>query len=104
MAILSLLDGITTDVFSDACALRMRVSMSATGSLMLMHSLRLPAGLDDARNLAAQRDVAQLVARQTELAEHAARAAGEGTAVAQPDRTRVAWQLLQPQASGIAIL
>ena len=39
MAIFSLDDGIVTTAFSTACALRMRVSMSAMGSLMLMEVL-----------------------------------------------------------------
>src|SRR5690554_4942292 len=82
------------DGFSDICALRMRVSMSAIGSLMLIGHL-LPARLDHARDLAAHRDLAQLVARQPELAEIAARAARERAAVTQTHRARIARQLLQ---------
>src|SRR5438034_11573863 len=81
--------GTSTLTFSVACALRMRVSMSAMGSLMLMSSL-LPAGLDHAGDLPAHRDLADLVAREAELAERAARAAGHGAAVAQAHRRRVA--------------
>src|SRR4249920_3360062 len=102
MAALILLDGITTDVFSEACALRMRVSMSAIGSLMLMHPSLLPARLDDAGDLAAQGNVTQLVAPQAEFAERAARPAGEGATIAQPYRAGVAWQLLKPQPGRIA--
>src|SRR5258706_4125866 len=66
--------------------------------LTLPHStlaLRLPARLDDARDLAAHRNLAQLVASEPELAVHAARSAGEPAPVAQPRRARVAGQLLQ---------
>src|SRR5204862_6113015 len=75
----------------------MRVSMSAIGSCMLIRS-PLPARLDDAGHLALQRQVAQLVAAQTELAIDAARTAGERAAVAQAHRRGVARQLLQLQA------
>src|SRR5262245_61334217 len=72
----------------------MRTSMSAIGSLMLMRS-SLPARLDDARHLALEGEIAQLVAREAELAVHAARPAGERAAVAQAHRRGVARQLLQ---------
>src|SRR5439155_15195880 len=71
----------------------MRVSMSAMGSVMLMRGL-LPARLDEARDLSAQRDFAQLVAPEPELAEHSARPAGEPAAVAQPHGRGVPRQLL----------
>src|ERR1700682_2043978 len=106
--------GICAVAFSASCALRMRVSMSAIGSVMLMCSpqprLRsvvswlivapgkrrsLPAGLDHAGNLAAHRDFAQLVAPQPELAVDAARASSQPAAVAKPRRARVPRQLLQ---------
>src|ERR1700675_1290607 len=80
--------------FSVACALRMRVSMSAMGSLMLIFVL-LPARLDHSGNLAAHRDLADLVAPEAELAERAARPAGYRTAVAQPHGGCVARQRLQ---------
>src|SRR5437667_196395 len=48
-----------------------------------------------ARNLAAHRDVTQLVAPEPELAVHAAWPPGELAPVAQPRRARVARQLLQ---------
>src|SRR5512134_3336692 len=89
--------GMNTLTFSVACALRMRVSMSAMGSLMLMSSL-LPARLDHAGDLAAHRDLADLVAREAELAESAARAARDRAAVAQPHRGGVARQRLQLRA------
>src|SRR5678809_1121206 len=99
--------GIVTSEWPTSCALRMRVSMSAIGSCMLMTSplpSLLPTCLDDAGHLAAQRQVAQLVAAQAELAIHAARAPGEGAAVAQAHRRGVARQLLQLGAGFLARL
>src|ERR1700694_2794063 len=86
--------GTTTLTFSVACALRMRVSMSAMGSLMLIFVL-LPARLDHSGNFAAHRDLTDLVAPETELAEGAARPAGDRAAVAQPHGGSVARQRLQ---------
>src|SRR5450432_3225500 len=97
MATFSFEEGINTEFFSTTCALRMRVNMSAIGSLMLILYTSLPARLGDARHVAAHRDFAQLVAPQTELAISAARAAGEFAAVAQPRRIGVARQLLKLQ-------
>src|SRR6185436_19462179 len=101
MACLTFDAGMTTLTFSVACALRMRVSMSAMGSLMLMFSL-LPARLDHAGDLAAHSDLADLVAREPELAECAAGAAGDGATVAQPYGRRVARQRLQLGARLVA--
>src|SRR6478736_2559961 len=84
-------------------ALRMRVNMSAIGSVMLIAD-SLPARLDHARHLAAQRELSQLVAAQAELAVHAARPARQGAAVAQARGRGVARQLLQLGARGIALL
>src|SRR5437868_10825888 len=95
--------GTTTLTFSVACALRMRVHMSAMGSLMLMSCL-LPARLDHSGDLAAHRDLADLVAREAELAERAARAARHGAAVAQPHGRGVAGQRLQLRARLVARL
>src|SRR5207249_3556918 len=95
---LSLDAGITTSTCRTSWALRMRISMSAIGSLMLIDvSLPsfLPTCLDHAWYFAAQRQVAQLVAPQAELAVHAARPAGQRAAVAQAHRGGVARQLLQ---------
>src|SRR5688572_10764530 len=86
--------GTRTLAFSVAWALRMRVSMSAMGSLMLMAS-SLPAGLDHSGDLAAHGDLADLVACEAELAERAARAARHGAAVAQAHGRGVARQRLQ---------
>src|ERR1051325_930318 len=93
--------GTRTLAFSVACALRMRVSMSAMGSLMLISCL-LPARLDHSGDLAAHRDLADLVAREAELAERAARAARHGAAVAQPHGRGVARQRLQLRARLVA--
>src|SRR5574340_16405 len=99
----SLEAGITVSVWPTIWALRMRISMSAMGSLMLIR-FSLPARLDHARHLAAQREIAQLVAAEAELAIHAARPARQGAAVAQPHRRRVARQLLQLEARFLARL
>src|SRR5690349_17996426 len=103
MAFLTRLAGIATSGFSDCCALRMRVSMSAMGSLMLMRA-PLPTRLDHAGNLAVKRDDAQLATRQTELAVDAARPTRQRATVPQPDRRGVARQLLQLLARGVTLL
>src|SRR5690242_4580391 len=84
-------------------ALRMRVSMSAIGSVMLI-ALSSPARFDDARHFAAHRELTQLVAREAEFLVHAARTAGQRAAVAQPDRRGVARQLLQLDARRFLVL
>src|SRR5882672_1595279 len=104
METLTFEEGTPTTVFPTIWALRMRVSISAMGSVMLMRSILLPAGLDQSRDLAAKRDLAQLVARQTELAEHAARPAGQAAAVAKAHRRSVPRQLLQLLPRLLAIL
>src|SRR5689334_15819583 len=86
--------GIVTSVWPTSCAFLMRVSMSAIGSCMLIRSPS-PARLDDARHLAAQRQLAQLVAAQAEFAIDAARAPGQRAAVADAHGRGVARQLLQ---------
>src|SRR5947207_1054309 len=73
----------------------MRVSMSAIGSCILISASPLPARLDDAGHFALEREVAQLVAPEAELAIDAARQASEGAAVAQAHRRGVARQFLQ---------
>src|SRR5215207_2634137 len=101
MALFTFDAGTKTLTFSVACALRMRVSMSAMGSLMLICGL-LPARLDHAGDLAAHRDLADLVAREAELAEGAARAAGHGAAVAKAHGGRVARHRLDLGAGLVA--
>src|SRR5882672_5223691 len=101
---LSLLAGTATEVFSASCAFRIRVSMSAMGSLMLIQSLLLPACLGHAGNLATHGDLAQLAAAQTELAEHPARTPRQRAAIAQPHRAGVARKLLKLLARLRAVL
>src|SRR4051812_49081493 len=101
--------GTLTVALATICALRMRVSRSAMGSLMLMESLlALPAGLDHAGDVACEGELADLVAGQPELAERAARAARDAAAVALAGRGRVAGQLLErparPGALFVALL
>src|SRR5690606_14530517 len=64
----------------------------------------LPGALRDAGQLAAVRHVAEPHARDAELAQHAAGTAVDRVAVAQPHGGRVARQLLQSEASGLAAL
>src|SRR5215831_16388939 len=89
--------GMLTLTFSVACALRMRVSMSAMGSLMLISCL-LPARLDHPGDLATHGDLADLVAREPELAERAAGTTRHGAAVAKAHGGSVAPQRLQLRA------
>src|SRR4051812_31433576 len=97
--------GTLTVGLATICALRMRVSRSAMGSLMLMSSLlALPAGLDHAGDVATEGHLADLVSGQAELAERAAPAAGDRAAVALARRVGIARQLLQPQARGRPLL
>src|SRR4051812_26987929 len=98
MAALSRDAGITTSVCPTIWALRIRVSMSETGSVMLIVA-PLPARLDDAGHLALEREIAQLVAPESELAVHPARPAGERAAIAQAHRRRIARHFLQLVAS-----
>src|SRR5262249_27445904 len=62
------------------------------------------ARLDQPWDLATQRDLAQLVAREAELAEHPARPASELAAVAKAHRRGVPRQLLQLLARLLAVL
>src|SRR5215469_4935414 len=83
--------------------LRMRVSRSAMGSVMLMQRPS-PARLGEARDLATAGDFADLHAREAELAVHAARAPGDGAALALPRRTGVARLRLQRRLRGGPLL
>src|SRR5690606_3599536 len=89
--------GIATSGWPTIWALRIRTSMSAIGSVMLIE-VSLPARLDDAGHLAPQGELAQLVAPQAELAIDAARASRHRAAVAQAHGRGVARQLLQLRA------
>src|SRR5579864_5155210 len=83
--------------------LRMRVRRSAIGSVMLMRRPS-PARLGQARDLAAACDLADLHARQPELAVHPARAPGDGAAVAVPRGTGIARLRLQRGLRGHTLL
>src|ERR1700722_5188713 len=83
------------------CALRIRVKRSAIGSVMLIVRAS-PTRLRQAWNLAAVGGLAQLGARQSELAVHAARTSGDRTAIALPRRTRIARLALQFRLRGFA--
>src|SRR5450631_1333253 len=84
------------------CALRMRVRRSAIGSVMLIVRAS-PAGLGQTRNLAAIGGLAQLGARQSELAVNTARPAGNGASIALARRGRIARLLLQLDLRGGAL-
>src|SRR5690349_3310824 len=103
MAVFSLEQGMPTSTCPTIWALRMRVSMSEIGSVMLI-ARSSPARLDDARHFAAHRQLAQLGPAQAELAVYAARPAGQGAAVAQPGGRGVARQLLQTHARRLLVL
>src|SRR5690606_31542958 len=69
----SLLEGMRTSSCIAMLALRIRVSMSAMGSVMVMRRLPSPARLGHAGQLACVRELAQADAAQPELAEHGVR-------------------------------
>src|SRR3569832_1062291 len=109
--------GLLTSAFCARCALRMRVSMSAMGSVILIiHAyllvpvivradvwrLRLPARLDKTRHITAHSRLAQLVASETELAIHTVGAAAHAAAAALAGRARVARQRLELAAQRLA--
>src|SRR5271156_5009280 len=83
------------------CAFLIRVKRSAIGSVMLIVRAS-PTRLRQARNLAAVGGLTQLGAGQAKFAVHAARPAGNGTAIALPRGTRIARLLLQRHLRGIA--
>src|SRR5690606_38187842 len=94
-------DGIFTAGLPTAAALRMRTSMSAMGSVMLMigflhrYPKGLPGRLAQSGHVATHGGLTQLVAAQAELLVHGARAAGQGAAGGLAGRRGVARQLLQ---------
>src|SRR5688572_4165308 len=79
----------STSVSSALFALRNRVNMSATGSLIL------PARFGYSRNQPVQCPLAESQTRAGKLADIRMAAAAHRAAVHQPGRTRVARQLLQ---------
>src|SRR6516162_4092368 len=78
------------------CPLRIRVSISPRGSLIVI-GIFLPARLDHAWNLPGGGEFAQSDARQLEFPIIAARAAVEGATIANPRFSAVAWQLRELQ-------
>src|SRR3989338_9017319 len=72
-------DGMRTLSFSAWRLLRMRVSMSAIGSVIIVKYL-LPARLEHAGHFALHHEFAQLAAPQPEFFVHTARAPGQGAA------------------------
>src|SRR6188474_1220429 len=67
--------GMRVDAWSALLALRMRVSMSAIGSVSTSLLSSLPGALRHARDRALVRELAQADAADAELLEHGARAA-----------------------------
>src|SRR5512139_745319 len=104
MATLILDDGMETDAFSASWALRIRVSMSAIGSLIAILYLLLPTGLDNTRDLAIEGKLADLVTAQTKFTENATRTTGQLATVAQARGTGIARHGLQFQTGVITLL
>src|SRR5947209_16417398 len=85
ISIFSFEEGTSTFGWRALSALRTRVSMSAMGSLTIRSLYRLlPAGFDDARDFARERQVPETDPAQFELAEEPARPAATRAAVALP--------------------
>src|SRR5215831_11129454 len=84
-------DGMSTRVCLAVTALRIRVSMSAIGSVIFFRSQlsaissRLPAALRDTRDVSLKRQLAEAEAAQGELAHVGARTPAEMAAVAKTD-------------------
>src|SRR5881296_4013347 len=79
--------GISTRGCRDLTAFRIRVSMSAIGSVMVSSSPPvLPAGFRNARHHPLQRQIAEADPAQLELAQEAPRPPAALAAVAVPDR------------------
>src|SRR5580658_1798154 len=88
ISILSLEAGTSTLGWRADCALRMRVSMSAMGSVMAMFysgAPFLPARFDHARDLARDGELTKTNPAQVKFPNVAARPAATETAVAEPD-------------------
>src|SRR6266404_1856571 len=83
--------------------LRMRVSKSPTGSVIMVYGPPLPARLDDAGQSARRRKFSQRQARKLEFAVHGARTARELAPIADARRRRIARQLgeLEPGAEAL---
>jgi hypothetical protein len=98
MAFFSLEEGMRTETFSVSWALRIRVNISAMGSLMLILSLPYQLALTTPGISPFMAIHADHVAAQAELAEHTTRAAGELATVAQTALAGVAGQGLKLHA------
>src|SRR3954451_6940889 len=96
--------GEATTAIRACCPLRIRVSMSPKGSLMVIDSDPLPARFEHAGDLARGGQLADGDARQLELAVIAARPARHRAAVANPGRRGIARHLGQLQLCLEALL
>src|ERR1044072_9427536 len=103
MAVFTFEEDMLTSVLRAVCALRMRVRRSAIGSVMLIRRAS-PARLGHARDLAAIDDLADLHARQAELAVHATGTARDRATLAPARRTRITRLLLQLRLRGEFLL
>src|SRR5882672_11522421 len=83
--------------------LRMRVSKSPTGSVIMVYGPPLPARLHDAGQSARRRELSQSKTRKLELAIDGPRTARELAAIADARRRRVARQLgkLEPRVEAL---
>src|SRR6266850_801675 len=93
--------GISTRVCLAVTALRIRVSISAIGSVIslnskLIHQLtRSPTALGDSRDVTLERQLPEAQAAQRELSHVGARTAAQAAAVAQPDLELRLFQFLR---------
>src|SRR5258707_4487192 len=94
MAVFSREDASCTSLLPAVWPLRLRVSRSAMGSVMLMRRPS-PARLGETGHLTTTGDLADLHPREAEHAVHAARAAANRAALALTRRTRIARLRLQ---------
>src|SRR6185312_8259403 len=103
MAVFTFDEDMLTSLLRAVCALRMRVRRSAMGSVMLMPRSS-PARLGHARDFAAVHDLADLHARQPELAVHATGTTRDRAAPASTRSARIARLLLQLRLRGEFLL
>src|SRR5947208_2268405 len=95
MSIFSRDAGITTLAWPAATALRTRVSMSAMGSVIMAFCSGLPARLYDARDLAAQRSLAEADPAHGKASHVRPRSSAQPAAIVLLD-----WELRRPQGLG----
>src|ERR1700760_3535254 len=95
--------GVTTLSRRRICAFRIRVSMSAMGSVRDIQVLSLPARLDHAGHLPEIAELAQRDTAELQLAIVTARTAGQLAAVANAARRRIARQGRELQLGGEAV-